>query len=251
MHLGGTAIILTTLHRLERETPIQRWTLEDSDFLHFKRISPGTGYANAVYQHTETSTPFYKSTINWNGNGWTLRLTDGEEMFFPEAYAAKNMGQGAATEIRDAAGDKLELQRDRKRNLLKILTPHGHWIKFNYDDQARITRAEDDTGHWANYTYNYFGMLTEVIHSSGQVRRYEYQGSHMTAILDGQGRVLVRNRYVRNVLTAQVYPNGDIYQYQYVWSVNRKYAVKVIVTMPDGSKQEVYPTDSVSAVVRK
>ena len=67
--------------------------LEDSDFLQFNRVSPGTSYTNAVYQHTETSTKFYKSTINWNGNGWTLRLTDGEEMFFPESYSAKNLAR--------------------------------------------------------------------------------------------------------------------------------------------------------------
>lgn len=226
-------------------------TLEDSDFLHFKRISPGTGYANAVYQHTETSTRFYKATINWNGNGWALRLTDGEEMFFPEAYSSKNMAQCAATEIRDATGDRLELQRDRKRNLLKILTPHGHWIKFGYDDQARITRTEDDAGHWTNYTYNYYGMLTDVVHSSGEARHYDYQGSRMTDILDGQGHVLVRNTYGGNVLTAQVYPNGGIYRYRYVWGPNRKYAAKVTITLPDGSKRELEPADSVPGYLRK
>lgn len=225
--------------------------LEDGDFLYFKRISKGTGFADAVYQHTETSTKFYKSTINWNGNGWTLRLTHGEEMFFPESYAAKNLAQGAATEIRDAQGNKLELRRDRKRNLVEILTPHGRWIKFSYDDQARVTRAEDDAGHWANYTYNYYGMLTDVVHSSGEARHYDYHGSLMTAILDGQGHVLVRNSYVRNVLTAQVYPNGDIYRYRYVWSANRNYAVKVTITFPDGTKQEIEPADSVPGYLRK
>jgi YD repeat-containing protein len=132
-------------------------TLEDGDFLYFKRVSQGTGYADAVFQHTETSTRFYKSTINWNGNGWTLQLTDGEEMFFPESYSAKNLAQGAATEIRDAEGNKLELERDRQRNLTEILTPRGHWIKFTYDSQARIVRAEDDAGNWAKYAYTVTG----------------------------------------------------------------------------------------------
>lgn len=226
-------------------------TLEDGDFLYFKRVSPGIGYANAIYQHTETSTRFYKSTINWNGNGWTLRLTDGEEMFFPESYSAKNLAQGAATEIRDAQGNKLELKRDQKRNLVEIQTPHGHWIKFTYDDQSRITRAEDDAGDWVRYTYDSYGMLTDIAHSSGQSRHYDYQGSHMTAILDGQGHVLVRNTYQGNILTAQVYPNGDIYRYSYIWSPKRWYAVKVVVTMPDGSKREVEPTDSVPKWARK
>src|SRR4029077_9847122 len=46
--------------------------LEDADFLYFDRISKGTGYADAVYQHTETSTKYYKAVISWNGDGWTL-----------------------------------------------------------------------------------------------------------------------------------------------------------------------------------
>lgn len=225
--------------------------LEDSDFLYFKRVSPGTGYANAVFQHTETSTKFYKSTINWNGNGWTLRLTNGEEMFFPESYAAKNLAQGAATEVRDSQGNRLELNRDRQRNLVEILTPHGHWVKFSYDDQARITRAEDDAGNWAKYTYNGYGMLTDVVHSSGQARHYDYDGSLMTAIQDGQGHVLVRCNYWKRVLISQEYPNGDVYWYQYFWSPNRNYAVKVVITMPDGSKKEVDPAGSASVFARR
>ena len=41
--------------------------LEDGDFLYFDRVSKGTGYADAVYQHTETSTRFYEATQSWNG----------------------------------------------------------------------------------------------------------------------------------------------------------------------------------------
>ncbi len=34
--------------------------LEDGDLLYFNRISAGTGFADAVFQHTETSTRFTK-----------------------------------------------------------------------------------------------------------------------------------------------------------------------------------------------
>src|SRR5258708_21378955 len=107
--------------------------LEDSDFLYFKRISEGTGYADAVFMHTETSTPFYKATIGWNGDGWTLRRTDGSEMHFPEAYNAKSRAQGAAFDFVDPAGNKLQLNRDRQRTLKEIRTPHGRWIHFEHD----------------------------------------------------------------------------------------------------------------------
>lgn len=225
-------------------------TLEDGDFLYFKRVSRGTGYADAVYQHTETSTRFYKSTIEWNGNGWTLRLTDGEEIFFPESYGATNLAQGAATEVRDGAGNPLKLERDGQRNLIEIVTPYGRWIKFTYDGRARIVRAEDDAGNWTSYTYN-GEMLADVVHSSGQTRHYVYAGSLMTAILDGQGHVLVRNSYSGSVLTAQAYPNGDIYRYQYVWSADKRYVVRATITMPDGSKRELEPADSVPEWLRE
>jgi YD repeat-containing protein len=108
----------------------QMIALIDSDFVYFDRISKGTGYTDAVYQHTETSTRFYKATQAWNGNGWTTRFADGSEIRFPESYNAKNSAQGAPTEMRDAKGNRLELSRDPQRNLQQIKTPNGHWISF-------------------------------------------------------------------------------------------------------------------------
>lgn len=224
--------------------------LEDGDFFHFKRISPGTGYADAVYQHSESSTKFYKSTIYWNGNGWTLQLTNGETMVFPESYKAERLSQGAATEIGDAAGNKLQLERTSDRNLKKIQTPHGRWIQFTNDPQSRIVRAEDDSGNWTSYTYNGQGMLSDVTNASGRVRHYSYSDSEMTAIQDANGHFLVQNIYSGNVLMAQVLSNGDAYRYQYEWSANKRYAVKVTITTPDGSKLVVEPGDSVPERLR-
>ena len=222
-------------------------TLEDGEALYYPRVSPGQGYADAVFQHTETSTRFYGSTINWNGNGWTLRLTDGEEILFPESYHATDLAQGAATEFRDAQGNKLELKRDGERNLVEILTPHGHWIKLTYDGGPRIAKVEDDAGHWTEYSYSSDGMLTDVVNSEGQSRHYQYNGTRMTSILDGQGNVLVENTYANDVLTQQTFPKGKVYKYQYSWSHNGEYAVAVTITMPDGSTKQVVTASSVPA----
>jgi YD repeat-containing protein len=223
----------------------QMLALEDGDLLYFDRISKGTGYADAVFQHTETSTRFYKATTSWNGHGWTTKLADGSEFRFPESYNAKNLAQGAATELRDAMGNKLELQRDPQRNLQEILTPHGHWIKFTYDDQARITKAEDDSGKWVKYGYNSYGMLISATNSSGQERHYEYQDALMTAIGDEHSRILLRNRYRSGVLASQQYANGDLYEYSYTWNAKRQYAEKVLITLPDGNVHEVWVADAV------
>lgn len=224
--------------------------LEDGDFLYFKRISPGSGFSNAVYLHTETSTRFYKATIAWNGRGWTLRLAHGSEMLFPEAYSAKNLAQCAAYEIRNAAGDKLLLQRDARRNLQEVLTPHGHWIRLRYDDQARIVQAADDKGSVVRYRYNSAGMLSDVFYSNGAERHYEYQGRLMTAVTDEHGRELVRNWYRNGLVSGQLFDGRDRYAYDYSWTPAGYSVSKVVIALPNGAESTVFPSDSVPAYLR-
>jgi YD repeat-containing protein len=217
----------------------QELVLEDGDIVYFKRISPGTGFGDAVFLHTDTSTRFYSATTAWNGNGWTARLRDGSTIVFPESYNAKNLAQGAATEMTDAAGRKLELKRDDDRNLEKIVAPKGRWIRFAHDGLARITRAEDDHGHWATYTYNGDGLLASVVHSAGGERHYTYQGELMTEVRDERGRVLVQNTYDRGWLVRQAFGNGDLYAYRYHGKRGTRYAESVEVTLPSGEVREV------------
>jgi YD repeat-containing protein len=228
----------------------QMIALEDGDFVYFDRVSKGTGYADAVFQHTETSTRFYKAVQSWNGNGWTTKLADGSEIRFPESYNAKNLAQGAATEMIDAKGNHLELRRDPQRNLQEIRTPHGHWIRFSYDDLSRIKRAEDDAGHWAQYEYNANGMLKTATLSSGRQRNYEYDGTLMTHIIDENGRVLLRNWYESRFLMRQRFGNGATYSYSYDWAPNRYYPDKVVVTLPDETRQDVNVAGSVPEFVK-
>ncbi|MFY9683016.1 MAG: DUF6531 domain-containing protein, partial [Candidatus Sulfotelmatobacter sp.] len=91
--------------------------LEDGRQVYFERISKGTGYADAVFRHDRTSSEFYAAQIAWNGDGWTLKLQDGRQVIFPEAYNAKNYAQGGPVEIRDGQGHRIQLKRDDLRNL--------------------------------------------------------------------------------------------------------------------------------------
>lgn len=228
----------------------QMIVLEDGDFLYFDRISRGMGYADSVFQHTETSTCFYKATTRWDGHGWTTRLADGSEILFPESYNASSLAQGAPYEMRDANGNRLELKRDPRRNLQEIRTPHGHWIRFSYDDSSRIKRAEDDAGHWAQYEYNADGMLKSAVLSSGRERHYEYDGVLMTQITDENGRLLIRNWFRQRFLIRQQFGNGAVFVYSYDWPRDEYYPRKVLVTLPDATKREVRVADSVPEFVK-
>jgi YD repeat-containing protein len=228
----------------------QMIVLEDADFLYFDRISKGTGYADAVFQHTETSTRFYKARTRWDGHGWITKLADGSEIRFPESYNAKNLAQGAPYEMRDASGNRLELRRDPRRNLAEIRTPHGHWIRFSYDDLSRIKRAEDDTGHWANYDYNADGMLESVVLSSGRERHFDYDGILMSRIADENGHVLVRNWYRQRFLQKQQFGNGGVYWYSYDWPEEEYFPRKVGITLPDGTLRELSVAGSVPEFVK-
>lgn len=228
----------------------QMIVLEDADFLYCDRISKGTGYADSVFQHTETSTRFYKATTRWDGHGWTTKLADGSEILFPESYNAKNLAQGAPYEMRDASGNRLELHRDPQRNLQEIRTPHGHWIRFSYDELSRIKRAEDDAGNWAQYEYNADGMLKGAILSSGRKRFYDYSGVLMTQITDESGRVLIHNWYWERFLQRQQFENGAVYSYSYDWPQNEYLPRRVWVTLPDQTRQELSVAASVPEFVR-
>jgi YD repeat-containing protein len=219
--------------------------LEDGDFVYFPRVSAGTSFSDAVYQHTETSTSFYKAVEAWNGNGWTIFRTDGTAIAFPDSNGATTAAQGAPIEVRDKDGNRLELLRDAQRNLTEIRTPHQHSIHFKYDDQSRIVRAEDDQGHWAEYSYDSNSMLTDAKLSSGHARHYTYEGDLMTEIADENQKVFLRNSYNNHWLVRQDFGDGQAFSYSYRVEPTNSYADSATVTLPDGTKTTVDTGDSI------
>lgn len=224
----------------------QMLVLEDGDFLYFSRVSAGTSFADAVYQHIETSTRFYKAVTAWNGGGWTLFRTDGTAIVFPDSNGVTTAAQGAPIEIRDEDGNRLALLRDAQRNLQEIRTPHKHSIRFKYDGQSRIVRAEDDQGNWAEYSYDVNSMLTEARFSSGRTRHYTYDGDLMIEVTDEKQDALVRNSYENHWLVRQDFGNGQIFSYSYHSSdQTSSYADSATVTLSDGTHTTVETGGSV------
>jgi YD repeat-containing protein len=218
--------------------------LEGDRWIHLRRISKGTGFADAVFRHDETSSEFYGAQISWNGNGWTLDFRDRRKFFFPEAYYAKNYAQGAATEMVDADGHRIELKRSNVRNLEELLSPSGHTIRFKYDLADRIIEADDDAGHIRKYSYDYAGHLKTVSDGAHILYRFEYQRLMnepgydpwlLTAILDGDWNVLLRNKFLWGRVSEQRLGDRKVYRYEY--QLEGRNVLRNTVTLPSGKKR--------------
>ena len=216
--------------------------LEDARQIHFRRISKGSGYADAVFRHDDTASEFYGALIAWNGDGWTLNFRDGRRLLFPEAYNAKTFAQGAAYEMWDAGGNRIQLKRDKERRLERLISPSGRTISFRYDDADRISEAEDDAGNIRKYSYDSTDHLKSVSDATHLLYRFEYAPLlHrtnydlylMTGIFNGRGLALLRNIYNASDggrISEQRLADGSVYRYTYIFVKQ-----EIVETIVDGT----------------
>ncbi len=206
----------------------------DGNRLRFERISKGTGYADAVYEHRTTNTDFLGSRISWNGNGWDLKLRDGSLFLFPESYYAKRSIDGALIEFRDAKGLSVKMYRQERRNLKKISTSDGRSITFEHDTADRIITAEDHQRRKVNYLYDHGGRLLEV-QGLKSTTRYVYGETDLLAV-EENGRRIAEFDYDRGRVSRVTLPGRGTYRFRYEYDpADKDRVLRSIVTTPDGS----------------
>jgi YD repeat-containing protein len=226
--------------------------LEDGYKVYMPRISKGNGYADAVFRHGRSSSEFFGAQIAWNGNGWTMTFRDGRKIYFPEAYYAKNFAQGAPIEMVDAEGHRIQLKRNAKRNLEELISPSGRRIQFKYDSADRIMEAADGTGHVRKYGYDHTGHLDNVSDGIQTFYRFEYERLMggvdndpylLTAVLDGNWNVLVRNKFLNGRVSKQELADGEVYRYEYQFKGAE--VIQTTVTLPSGDKKQFFFRDGI------
>lgn len=233
--------------------------LEDGIDVPFRRVSAGTGYADAVFRHEETPSDFQGSQINWNGNGWTLSSRDLSQVFFPDSYHGTSSWWGAPVEMRDGRGDSIRFQRTAARTISRLTGPAGRGVSFQYDQYGRITSAKDDSGNIRRYSYDSSGHLSTVADSSRILYRFVYErlagddrrlldavllprGSEMdrylmTHIVGADDHDLVQIGYKEGRVSSVRLANGSGYQYDYKWGYDERVHGASVVA-PDGRKSE-------------
>ncbi len=227
--------------------------LEDGRQILFSRISKGTGYEDAVFRHSESSSEFYGAQIAWNGNGWTLTFQDHRQVLFPDSYYAKNYAQGAPTEMRDGDGHRIQLKRDEARNLVQLISPSGGAIAFKYDDLARIIEADDGAGVTRKYSYEN-GHLTAVSDGAHTLYKFKYEvllraagydPYLLTSVMDGSGKDLLRTGYSDGGrVTMQKLGDGEVYHCDYLLN-SKNEVVETIVTLADGTEKRFFFEDGI------
>jgi RHS repeat-associated protein len=233
--------------------------LPDGGRVHYVRITPGTGWTDAIFAHQQTATTaatptaFYKSTMRWNGHGWDLTTTDGTVYVF---------GENAPLQaIRDRHGNQMTIlhANDQQGPLTQVLSPNGRWIKFTYDNN-RISQVTDNIGRTVSYTYDAGGNLATVTDPEQHVTSYTYDSGHrMLTVkppnLQGTPTNLVTNEYdttgdaqtnpTFGWVKKQTHADGGVYQFAYTFQNGT--IASTLVTDPRGKTRRVtFNTDGYS-----
>jgi YD repeat-containing protein len=220
------------------------WVLPDDQEVQYERVSRGTGYANAVYEHSDPRPVFGGSQIAWNGSGYDLDLQSGMTYLSPEAYHAKRPQQGSVVAIFDSEGREVRLLRKSNGDLTEIRSPEGHSMSFSYDDSGRMSEARDDSGRSVRYIYDSADRLSEVRYSDGEITRYEYDGvGRIVSVEDSSETLQLTDKYgAQGELTEQTL-NGRTCRFRYATKQSQR-GGHVTVTGPAGSSTnlEIWPT---------
>jgi RHS repeat-associated protein len=219
----------------------QDLVLADGGRLHYERISPGTSWTDAIYEHTTTPTPFYKSRMVWNGNGWTITLKDGSQLMFPESFGGTRPQWSAMTEFRDRFGNRVVLTRNAARNLTRITSPSGRTIDFTYDGSNRVTQATDLIGRTVTYAYDAGGRLIRVTDPAAGVTEYTYDAAHrMLTLKDARGITFLTNQYdAAGRVVLQTQADATTYQFAYTLDPATGKIGQADVTDPRGTVERL------------
>jgi len=195
--------------------------------VHYVRISPGTGYTEAVYESTSVPGPFYASTLRWDASvpGWDLTLTDGMIYVFGEFAPLQA--------IRDRFGNQLTITRESGEtgNITQITSPHGRWVTFGYDGSNRVTEVTDNGGRQLKYTYA-SGLLSTVTDAAGRTTKLEYNGSNqLKSATDPRGKKYIETEYDANGRVAKQ-TTGDGGTYSFAYALKGEQVEATTVTDP-------------------
>ena len=160
--------------------------LADGGRIQFRRTSDGTGFADAIFEHTGTPTAYQDSYLFWENGGWTIQLADGGAYTYPACPPWLNK-PCTVSSYRDSDGNELKMRHDRRMNLIRIEAQNGAAIDLRYDNEDRIVLARSSYGQQVEYQYDGQGRLIRVMNADGSKTTYSYDERHQMVQVDEVG----------------------------------------------------------------
>jgi hypothetical protein len=197
--------------------------MPDGAWARFTRISPGTSYDGAFEDQNDPG-EWHGAQVSWNHAGhWDVRMANGTLFTVLGCNSNSKPGQCAVTAIQNAVGERLNIQRDREGNILRITSPHGRFVDVNTDSEGRITHVVSDDGRWVDYVYDEKGCLARTINWHRDVQIFQYDDRRNMVYVSEKGsdkegpyHFTIRNRYDdQNRFAGQVISTGQISSVSY------------------------------------
>jgi YD repeat-containing protein len=188
--------------------------LPGQERLESRRISNGTSYLNAVFEHGAAGI-FAGALSGWNGAGWDVDLADGTIYVFPDAYAAAGTRQAALEGVIDPSGGRLTVQRNGDGDITSIRTSDGRQVKFYYED-GRLQGLSDSTNQQVRYAYDPSQRLSQTTDASNRVVVYSYAGDRIAALLTTGGSPMMKATYDGDGRVATLWlQSGEQFRFRY------------------------------------
>ena len=235
-HIYEIGLFMDTQHFQEADL-----VLSEGGRVHYSRISPGTGSADALFEHTATPSLFFGSRLRRVPVGprppfhWELTLKDGS------VYEFSDSSVPLLVAVRDRNGNRITILRrsgDHGR-AVQVLSPNGRWLTLTLDDGNRVIEAQDSIGRVVTYTYTQGNLLSTVTDAAGGLTEYTYDSSHgIRTVKDPRGIVFLTNEYDGGRVIKQTQADGSTYQFAYtVDDADR--ITQTLVTDPRGNIRRV------------
>ncbi|HKV94283.1 MAG TPA: kelch repeat-containing protein [Candidatus Angelobacter sp.] len=193
----------------------------DGGRVRFDRISPGTGYLDAVYVAASASGEFYGAVLSWDPSttvgSWTMALKDGTVLKFPESSRSTSPFCQAVVQIQDRHGNVTKIDRDSQCLLTRITSPNGRYITVTNDSSSRITEIDDNGGRSVHYSYDTAGRLATVTDANGGNTSYTYDDQNrMLTIQDPRQIIYLTNEYDgAGRVSKQTEGDGGVFQFNW------------------------------------
>jgi len=131
------------------------------------------------------------STLVSGPSNWTLTLKDGSQKLFDNTT-------GALATVIDRNGNATQLVYDSMHRLMTVADAAARHLYFTYagDSSYLVSQVASDAGLTFSYSYDGQGRLAQVTRPDNTTISFQYDSlSRITAVLDGQGKVLESHTY--------------------------------------------------------